>query len=253
MVATLSIVALVAALVGNPPSAPAEAVSPTVAVTAPGAPEAPPAAEAPASSSGSIEHGEAATANSASAPSAAPAAAPGEHAGEHSGPSIQDGLLKPDVAVLFATWLTFGILAWILAKFGWGPITKALDDRESSIAENARRAEAARADAETLVKRYEQQLAGAQGEADKVLAEARTRAEQVGQRLAAEARENATQITNKALQQIEGERQKAVTELRQIVAGAAVDLAGRILKEELNAQRHTKLIDDVVGQISKTN
>lgn len=154
--------------------------------------------------------------------------------------------LNPDLALTGATWLTFFILIGLLKKFGWGPMTKALEDRESKIAESVHRAERARADAEELLMSYNQKLASAQGEADRVINNAREKAEQVAARMADDARKTAEEIVTKAQASIESERQKAVAELRGIVAESAAMLAGNILKEELDPKRHQKLIDNVV-------
>jgi len=50
---------------------------------------------------------------------------------------------------------------------------------------------------------------------------------------------------------IEGERQKAVSELKGIVANAASELTEKILKEELDMSRHEKLVEEVVSGIDR--
>ena len=47
-----------------------------------------------------------------------------------------DKLLQPDIGLMFWTALNFLILAFLLAKFAWKPLMKALDDRERKIKED---------------------------------------------------------------------------------------------------------------------
>lgn len=179
--------------------------------------------------------------------SAVIAAAEAGHGGGHGGGAAS--LISPDLALTIATWITFLLLVVLIGKFGWGPFTKALDERESKIADDVARAENARSEAERLLKQYEDQLARAREEADKVLAEGRSRAEATAARLEEEARKASEEMTERARQTIEAERLKAVSELNRIVATAAVDLAGKIIKEELDGKKHQKLIDATVSQM----
>ena len=50
-----------------------------------------------------------------------------------------DKLLQPDIGLMFWTALNFLILAFLLAKFAWKPVMKALDDRERKIKEERER------------------------------------------------------------------------------------------------------------------
>lgn len=158
-------------------------------------------------------------------------------------------LMSPDLALTFATWITFILLIVLLKKFGWGPLTKALDEREAKIADDVRRAENARREAEEILSTYNRKLSEAGAEADRLINEARARAEEVGARMSDEARKTADEIIIKAKASIDSERQKAVAELREIVADAATGLAGRIIGEELDSTRHARLVDEAVAAI----
>lgn len=169
---------------------------------------------------------------------------------EHAGGGLKEALLKPDLALTLATWITFILLITLLKKFGWGPLTKAIDEREAKIAESVQRAENARNEAEQMLVDYNAKLAAAAVEADQHIKAARVRAEELTNRMAADAQKIAEDITAKAQASIEAERVKVVAELRSIVAESAANLAGRILDEEVDATRHGKLIEGVVSGIS---
>lgn len=152
-----------------------------------------------------------------------------------------------------ATWLTFLLLVFLMARFGWGPLTKALDEREARIADDVKRAENARAEAEALLKNYNDKLAAARAETDKLIADGRARAAEVAAGIEADAKKKAQETTERALAEIEGERQKAVTQLNRIVADAAVTLASKLMAEELDARKHQKLIESTLSQIGSRN
>ncbi|MEK8022519.1 MAG: F0F1 ATP synthase subunit B [Candidatus Hydrogenedentota bacterium] len=161
-----------------------------------------------------------------------------------------DALLAPDPTLTIATWVTFFLFVILIGKFGWGPLVAALDAREKSISDNLQRAESGRREAEQLLATYQKKLEEAKGEADALIVAARTRSEEVVQKMTTEAKHQATAIAQKAQESIEAERLRAVTELRTIVAEASVSLAGKILQEELTPARHTRLIDSVVAGIA---
>lgn len=169
------------------------------------------------------------------------------------GASGSSALVTPDFAVTISTWITFFILLFLLAKFGWGPFTKALDEREEAITENVNRAEKARNEAEYLLKQYEEKLKNAQNEAEKIISSARERSEEIASKLQNDARIEAQNIMEKAKMTIEGERLKAVNELKSIVSEAAAYLSKKILQREIDMKKHIELVDEAVSKIEKAS
>jgi F-type H+-transporting ATPase subunit b len=51
-----------------------------------------------------------------------------------------------DTTLFWATLVAFGVFAWILAKFAWGPLLKIVDEREKTIRDQVDSAEKAAAD-----------------------------------------------------------------------------------------------------------
>ncbi|RMH59962.1 MAG: ATP synthase F0 subunit B [Candidatus Hydrogenedentota bacterium] len=172
-------------------------------------------------------------------------------AAEHGGEATGGGaIIAPDFAVTIATWVTFGLLVFFLSRYGWGPFTKALDEREEKIANDVRKAEEARAEAQRLLEEYESRLGRARSEADKIIVDARQRAEEIAARLKKEAQADAAETIEKARQAIEAEREAAVVELKSTVAEAAVSLASKILREDLDRPKHERLIEETVREIT---
>ena len=83
------------------------------------------------------------------------------------------GIVTPGFGLIFWTTLTFFILLFLLAKFAWKPILKAVQDREESINSALKSAEAAKAEMASLQSNNEQLLKAAREEREAMLKEAR--------------------------------------------------------------------------------
>lgn len=144
------------------------------------------------------------------------------------------------------TAVVFLVLLLVLGKFAWGPIARGLDRREQMIAENIANAERQNEEARRLLAQYEQRLAAAAGEVREILDEARRDAEHTQQQILAKARAEAEAEKRRALQEIERAADQALKELAERSANLAVDLAGRIVHQQLRAADHAALIQEAI-------
>ena len=83
------------------------------------------------------------------------------------------GLVMPEFGLFFWMLVSFSILLVILRRFAWGPIMKALSDREKSIEEALRSAEIAKEEMIRLQSGNEKILREAVLEREKIVKEAR--------------------------------------------------------------------------------
>lgn len=145
-------------------------------------------------------------------------------------------------ATLFVQAIVFAILVWFTMKFVWPPITKALDERATKIAEGLAAADNAKSQLSSANKRVEEELVKSRNESAVRLAEAERR----GQSLIEEAKARATEEGSKiiAAAKVEAEQQtvKARETLREQVAALAVKGAEQILRKEVNAGVHADLL-----------
>ena len=145
-------------------------------------------------------------------------------------------------ATLFVQAIVFAILVWFTMKFVWPPITKALDERATKIAEGLAAADTAKSQLSVANKRVEEELVKSRNESAVRLAEAERR----GQSLIEEAKAKATEEGGKiiAAAKVEAEQQtvKARETLREQVAALAVKGAEQILRKEVNASVHADLL-----------
>ncbi len=162
-----------------------------------------------------------------------------------------DNLLALEPGMLIWTFITFTLLLWILKKLAWKPLLGALESRETKIREDIQKAEDARADAERLLAEHRKLLQNSEIEARKILDEAKQTAEGIKQGIVDSAHEQARQMTAQAKAEIQREKDTALSQLRTEVADLAIRAAGKVLGEELDADKHRRLVDDFIGNLPK--
>lgn len=172
------------------------------------------------------------------------------HGGGHGGEVNLNPLdWKSDLAIW--TGVVFVILLLVLGKFAWGPIADGLDKRESRIAGEIEAAEKANADAKAQLEEYQQKLAAAGDEVRQMVEQAKRDAETAAQSITQKAREEADAEKRRAVEDIELATAGALKEMAEQSANLAVDLAGKIVQQRLSAEDHSALINDAVAKFSK--
>lgn len=181
------------------------------------------------------------------------AAADGEEKSEHKHEESNTNPLSIDPDLAIFTGIVFVILLLVLRKFAWGPIVEGLDKRESSIASQIEEARQCNEKAKQSLAEYESKLAAAGEEVKSLLAEARADADATRERIVAEAEEAARRERERAIQDITLAKDAAVRELAQKSVGAAVSLAGQVLRREVDSQVHSQLIQDTLEKFPSRN
>jgi len=142
-------------------------------------------------------------------------------------------LVTPDLGLIFWMTLSFAILLFVLGKFAWSPILKTLKDRENAIEDSLNQAEKAREEMKQLKAHNEELLIKAKEERDAILKEARI----IRDKLVEESRTKANfeyyRIIESAKESIHFEKMAAITELKNQIATLSIDIAEKILKDQL--------------------
>jgi len=158
-------------------------------------------------------------------------------------------LVTPDFGLFFWTLISFAILFFVLKKFAWKPIVGTVNDREQSIREALASAEKAKLEMENLHADNERILKEARVERESMLKEAR----EIKSKMIADAKDEAQVQGSKmiALAQaaIESEKKAAMAELKNHVAGLVVDIAEKVVREELsNKDKQLKLVESMLSE-----
>jgi len=148
----------------------------------------------------------------------------------------------------FTTGIVFLVLLAILGKFAWGPIVAGLEKREQRIAESIAAAERAHEEAKLLLAEYDRKLAGAAEQVRLMLEEARKDAEQTKLEIIAEAKEAAKLEFDRGRRELQRATDQALKELSERATNLAVELAGKIVRAQLNQQDHARLVQEAMAE-----
>ena len=155
---------------------------------------------------------------------------------------------------------SFGLFFWqliilvvlivVLGKFAWKPIINALEAREEGIADALAAAENAKREMANLKTDNERLLKEARAERDAMIKEAR----EIKESLIAEAKEEAQAQVEKMISQakvaIEGEKQAALSELKNQVSSLSIEIAEKLMKDQLgNKEAQTKLVEKMLDEV----
>jgi len=156
------------------------------------------------------------------------------------------GLTDVEPTLFYATLVLFGLFAFVLGKFAWGPLLKVIESREESVRSQVDGAEKAQTEARALLHQRQEQLIAAAREREELIARAQKEAEAIRADLVGKARSDAEAVLERAKQQIQQEKAQAIQELRTQVADLAMEAAGRIVQSSLTPEAQRKLVDDTI-------
>ncbi|WP_107039542.1 F0F1 ATP synthase subunit B [Brumimicrobium mesophilum] len=149
-------------------------------------------------------------------------------------------LITPDLGLVFWTGLTFIILMFILTKFIWKPIMAAVNNREDNIQEALDMAKKTKAEMEKLKTQNANLLKEARIERDEMIKEAKITSDGMIESAKSKSKVEADKIVENARVSIEAEKNAAVAELKNQVATIALEIAEKILREDLSSNEKQK-------------
>lgn len=152
-------------------------------------------------------------------------------------------------ATLIAQIINFLILVAVLSKVAYKPIMKALADRQERIESNIAQAEREKGEAEKLKREYQEQLALARAEAQNIVEKATRLAEVTKDEILVAARAEHAKMLKEAQEEINRERQKALSELRSEVVALSMAAATKIIEKNLDAEVNAKLVTDFIAKL----
>jgi F-type H+-transporting ATPase subunit b len=135
---------------------------------------------------------------------------------------------------MFWMSLAFGLVLFILRKFAWKPILKALKEREEGIDNALHAADRAREEMQQLQVDNEKLLMQAREERDVILRDARSVREKMMEESRLKANEEANRIVAAARESIENEKLAAITDLKNQLASLSIEIAEKVLREKLS-------------------
>ncbi|WP_256104124.1 F0F1 ATP synthase subunit B [Streptomyces sp. ODS05-4] len=164
---------------------------------------------------------------------------------------IQNPLLPP-IPELVIGLIAFAIVFAVLAKKLLPNINKVLEERREAIEGGMEKADAAKAEAESVLEQYKAQLAEARHEAARLRQEAQEQGTAIIAEMRAEGQRQREDIIAAGHAQIAADRKSAATALRQDVGKLATDLAGKLVGESLEDHaRQSRTIDRFLDELEE--
>jgi F-type H+-transporting ATPase subunit b len=171
----------------------------------------------------------------------------------HAATPAQPNILEAQSPLAIWTLVVFIVLLWVLWKTAWGPLSKALHDREHHMEHTLEQAEQARRDSERLLAEHRAQMAAAADQARAILDDARRAAEATGNEIVQKAQAEAKASAVRAEREIGSARDQALLEIWSKTADLAVSVAGKVLAKELTTDDQRRLVDAAVSELPSRN
>jgi len=159
-------------------------------------------------------------------------------------------LISPDWKEALYTIIVFGVFFVVLSVFVWPKVLASLQAREEKVHGDLKHAEDAAAKASATLAEYRQQLAEAQKQAQQIVDESRGAAQQVAAQLKEQAQAEITQMRQRAESDIHSAKERALSEIYERTAALATEVAGKILRREINAGDREALVRESIAGLN---
>ena len=161
-------------------------------------------------------------------------------------------LVTPDFGLLVWMTLIFGIVLFILARFGFPVITRSVEARAERIRTTLDDLKKAEDRMKVLAREQEELIAMAKEERDAIISDANLTRRQIVSQAREEALAESERIVTKARQDIEHEKETALRELRGKVADLSMQIAGKVLRKSLDGDgEQLRYIDRLIDELSE--
>ena len=158
--------------------------------------------------------------------------------------------IMPSPGILIWTLITFFIVLGILKWKAWGPLMKVLDDREKRISDALSAADKAKEEAQKVSSDYEEMIAKAESEKQEILSRAKEDADKLREKKEAEAESKCNDMLDKAKKEIEGEKAKALKEIKSVAVNLSVEAASKIIKKNLDTDDNKRIAEETIRNIN---
>ncbi|MGL4593554.1 MAG: F0F1 ATP synthase subunit B [Thermoguttaceae bacterium] len=165
-----------------------------------------------------------------------------------------DANLNPiDFKAETAIWtlVIFVAVVLLLGKYAFGPIAKALDDREQGISDQIASANRANEEAKQLLMQYNEKLDASKDEVRLILDTARKDAQRISDGIIEKAKETAKIEQERAMKEIDAATTNALQSIAEKSAIMATTLAGKMIRAEITPDKHKNLIDVALSQVGQ--
>ena len=152
-------------------------------------------------------------------------------------------------ALVFWSFVSFGVLLFLLKKYAFPPILEMLEERQKKISGDIEMAEKMKAEAQEMKENYEQQLKTAHEKANTIVQLAADEARKNQDKTLQETQAKCRQIKNDAEHEIMMTRNKLLAEVRGFAAAMAISSAEKIIRKSLDNKDKKRLVEESIKQV----
>ncbi len=161
-------------------------------------------------------------------------------------------LITPDFGLIVWMTLIFGIVFFLLAKWGFPMITDSVQKRADRINASIKAAKEAEEKLRNLAAEQSEMIEEARKEQARILKEAAASRDMIVEQAKVQAQDEATKIMDHARTQIAADKESALRDIRKEVALLSVSVAEKVLKKDLaDSGSQTELVNRLVDEIGK--
>ena len=164
------------------------------------------------------------------------------------------GLLTPDPGLLFWMIIVFGVVFFILAKYGFPVIIRMVEDRKAYIDQSLKAAREGKEKLASVKQEGERILAQANEEQVRILNEAAATRDRIINEAKERARLEGNRLMEEMKKQIETEKESAIRDIRRQVAVLSVGIAEKVMRSKLaDEKEQMELIDRMLDEMIETS
>nr|WP_083551779.1 F0F1 ATP synthase subunit B [Olsenella timonensis] len=167
--------------------------------------------------------------------------------------AVGPDILIPKMAEFIPALIAFLVILLILAKLVWPPVLDMMEKRQQKIQDDLDAAERSKVQAAEEARSYEAKILDAHHEADAIVAKAKKEAEEVRSAVLAKAQREAADIIAKAHGAVDSERHKAMIELSSSVVDLSVEIASKIIGNNLSVEEQRKLAEKYLAEVGASD
>jgi F-type H+-transporting ATPase subunit b len=152
-------------------------------------------------------------------------------------------------ATLFGQMITFVIFVWFIKAYLWEPLTQAMEDRTNKISEGLASAELGEKKIEEANIEYNKIIDDAKQKASDVIAMAQQQSGLMIDDAKVTSKKEADKIISLSNQQLAQDVNIAKEQLKNDISRIAIECAEKIIKAEINEEKHKAIFDDALKEL----
>ena len=145
--------------------------------------------------------------------------------------------------------ISFVVLFFLLAKFGFPAIRKMMDERAEKIRKDLDEAETAKDEAQTAKAEYDEQLRGAREESTRLREEARSETEEYKTQRKQEIDSELAEYRERSKAEADAAKEQALAEVKTEVADLAIAAAEQVVQKSLDRETNVELVERYIDQV----